>query len=388
MRLVYVSDERFPSTHTDTQQMALTMDAMADSGIDVTLIAPKLLKGPYAADQRAAMQRYYQIGDRVRVDFIRTLDPESRELVKTLHPLRAMSSVRRERADLVYTRNAQIALLALALGHRVAFESYRIIDRRFPRLVSLFARASRSARFLGVVTHSKLSGAAFRRAGVPEEKVRVVYNGVSMKQMEPRLDHSAARAACGLPAEGAIVVYAGHVKARKGLPSLAEVAAATPAMHHVWVGGDDDGSPAWGRRCAAEVGASNVTVTGWLTAPEVSPYLYAADALVIPPSSGPLKQHGNTVLPMKVFSYLAAGRAVVAPLLPDISELLIHDDNAWLYERDRVAAAGDALQHVTTDAALSARLGEAALSTAQGLTWHARAKKIRDFLSERLEASR
>jgi glycosyltransferase involved in cell wall biosynthesis len=233
-----------------------------------------------------------------------------------------------------------------------------------------------------------MSAAAFGRAGVPREKIRVVYNGVSMEQLEPRLSREEARRQLDLPRDPPIVVYAGHVKPKKGLETLAAVATATPSMQHVWVGGDDDGSPAWGERCAADAGAGNITVTGWLTAPEVSPYLHAADALVIPPTSGPLTRHGNTVLPMKVFSYLGVGRPILAPRLPDLEELLTHDENAWLVEEDSVAAARAGLERITGDTERAERLGTAALHTAQELTWDARAQKIHAFIEERLEASR
>ena len=40
---------------------------------------------------------------------------------------------------------------------------------------------------------------------------------------------------------------------------------------------------------------------------------------------------------MKVFSYLAAGRAILGPTLPDLQEILVHDQNAWLVPPDNAA---------------------------------------------------
>lgn len=387
MHLCYVSDERFPSTHTDTQQMAMTMDALGRLGVEVALVAPRLVRGPFAEDQEAALRRYYEVGGAFDVALVGTVDPERRELVKVLHPIAAMRQVGRLRPDVVYTRNAQIALVALAAGHRVAFESYRVIDRRLPWLVRAVARATQSRRFLGVVCHSRVSAEAFVRSGVPADKVTVVHNGVAPAQMEPRLMREAAREAVGISG-GPIAVFAGHVRGAKGLESLAEVAARTPEVHHLWVGGDNDGDAGWGRDCARAAGADNVTVTGWLAASAVAPYLYAADALMIPPASEPLHKHGNTVLPMKLFGYLAAGRAIVAPDLEDLRELLEHDENAWLFAAGDVGAAVSALRQVLSDSALRSRLEAGAAATARELTWDARAVKVRDFLRSRLEASR
>ena len=387
MHLCYVSDERFPSTHTDTQQMAMTMDALGRLGVEVTLVAPRLVTGPHQWDQVDALRRHYEVDGAFDVALVETVDPERRELVKALHPLAAMREVGRRRPDVVYTRNAQIALVALAAGHRVAFESYRVIDRRLPWLVRAVARATRARRFLGVVCHSRVSAEAFVRSGVPAAKVTVVHNGVSPAQMEPRLMREAAREATGVAA-GPVAVFAGHVRDKKGLESLAEVAARTPEVEHVWVGGDDAGSATWGQDCARAAGADNVTVTGWLAASAVAPYLYAADVVMIPPASEPLREHGNTVLPMKLFGYLAAGRAVVAPDLEDLRELLEHGQNAWLFPAGEVDAAVEALRAVIADHGLRTRLEEGARETAEELTWDARAVKVRDFLHERLEAAR
>jgi glycosyltransferase involved in cell wall biosynthesis len=380
MHLCYLSDERFPSTHTDTQQMVLTMDALARDGVDVELVAPRMPM----ANQEAELRAYYGVGDSFGVRLVPTVDPARRALVKTAHPLAALWGLNPSSVDVVYTRNAQIALLALGLGHRVAFESYRVIDRRLPSVVKLVARAARHERFVGAVVHSEVSAAAFRRVGVPAAKVRVVYNGYAPEQFEPVLTRDQAREQLGLPRNQPLAVFAGHVRAHKGLESLARIAAQTVEVRHVWVGGDNDGAPEWGMRCAAEAGAHNVTVTGWLQARAVAPYLYAADVAMIPPASTPLTEHGNTVLPLKLFGYLASGCAIVAPALPDLSELLRHDDNAMLVEPDDIDGAVAAVRRLVSDDELRARLGSAARTTIEDMTWARRAQKIRAFLEERL----
>ena len=72
----------------------------------------------------------------------------------------------------------------------------------------------------------------------------------------------------------------------------------------------------------------NVIFTGRQPIAVVSEYLYAADVLIIPPVSAPLEKFGRTVLPFKIFPYLAAGRSIVAPDLADMRELLKHEKNA------------------------------------------------------------
>jgi glycosyltransferase involved in cell wall biosynthesis len=106
--------------------------------------------------------------------------------------------------------------------------------------------------------------------------------------------------------------------------------------------------------------------------------------LIQPPSSLPLHVVGNTVLPMKLFSYLAAARPIVAPDTADVRELLHNEDNALLVASGDAEATARAIRRLATEPALAARLAENARVTAEGLTWDARAEKLERFLMQRL----
>jgi glycosyltransferase involved in cell wall biosynthesis len=116
---------------------------------------------------------------------------------------------------------------------------------------------------------------------------------------------------------------------------------------------------------------------------EVARFLFAADVLVFPPTAAALRA-GRTVLPMKTFQYLAAGRAILAPDLPDLREVLRHDANAVLVPPDVPGAAADALRGLLGDVPRRERLAAAALADAARYTWDARAAKIAAFLRGRL----
>jgi len=90
------------------------------------------------------------------------------------------------------------------------------------------------------------------------------------------------------------------------------------------------------------------------------------------------------VLPIKLFLYLAAGRAILAPVAPDTAELLTDGVNAALVPAGDVAATIRTLRALAADPARAARLAVGSLGTAQGLTWDARAERIERFLLARL----
>jgi glycosyltransferase involved in cell wall biosynthesis len=87
---------------------------------------------------------------------------------------------------------------------------------------------------------------------------------------------------------------------------------------------------------------------------------------------------------MKMFLYLAAGRAILGPAAPDTAELLAHDRNAWLTKPDDLDDAVSALNLLTSTPALVNRLGEQARDTAQTFTWEARGARLVNFVETRM----
>jgi glycosyltransferase involved in cell wall biosynthesis len=98
-----------------------------------------------------------------------------------------------------------------------------------------------------------------------------------------------------------------------------------------------------------------------------------------------LQEHRNCVLPMKLFSYLAARRPILAPLAPDTAELLADGETALLVEPDDPGAAAAALDRLLADAPLARRVADGAFRLALGLTWDDRARRIGGFLAGRLD---
>jgi len=82
--------------------------------------------------------------------------------------------------------------------------------------------------------------------------------------------------------------------------------------------------------------------------------------------------------PLKLFEYMAAGLAVVAPDQPNLREVLKHDTDSLLVESGNLADLRSALRRLAGDARLRARLGAAARAkvVAYDLTWQGNAKRV------------
>lgn len=379
MRLAYSTDQVLPRPVTDAEQLMAMVAAFGQSGAAVDLLMPAHPFRP--APDAARLAAFYEVEPAFRVVPLRGLVPTFRGLEKLAHGAAAARSAEAAGADVLYTRNLPTVLGTLRLGRApVAYETYRPWPAQHPRRAPLFRWIFRHPRFLGAVLHSGLAAESYRRIGARQEQLLVAHNGYDPRRLEPALARSEARARLGLP-EAPTVVYTGHVSRAKGLGLVLELAAALPEARFVLVGSKGEGPIE--RRASA---MPNVAVVPWQPFSATVPYLYAADVLLIPPTRGPLEDVGNTVLPMKTFLYMAAGRAILGPATPDLREVLADGETARLVPPDEPAASASALRALLADEALRRRLAGAARAAVAGQTWRRRAERVLGFLEARHEA--
>jgi glycosyltransferase involved in cell wall biosynthesis len=282
-------------------------------------------------------------------------------------------------ADLLYSRMPAMIGMGWRAPLPFATEQYRPWPDDWPAIRPLVRRTARHRNCLGLILHSDYAAGAYRRAGVAEEKILVAHNGANPFLPDGALGKSEARARLGLPSGRQIALYAGRVNAEKGLDQLLALAALRPEILFVLVGSEGQGAIE-----AEAAGHPNVRIVAWQGPADLPAWLGAADALLIPPSRAPLERYRNCVLPLKLFSYLAAGRPILAPAAPDTAELLEDGGNALLVPPGEPEAAARALDRILGDAGLADHLSAAALASARDLTWDRRAEKIHAFLERRL----
>ncbi|MGI9626994.1 MAG: glycosyltransferase [Longimicrobiales bacterium] len=351
------------------------MSALSRRDLDITLCIPKLgpvLDGP-------AIRQFYHTSGAFAVHHYAPLK-HPRVAQKIFAAFRVSSSRLARQADVLYTRNLPIAALAVGRGLPTLFESYRPWPDQYPVLTPIIRRMTRAPSFIGGVFHSELARDSHTRAGAPPERLLVAHNGYEPARMAPVLSKGQARETLAIDKDRPTVVYTGRVATGKGLETVLRVAQECPDVRFVLVGATGT-NPLEGSFEAS----ANVSFAPWQPYDKVSRWLYAADVLIVPPSSAPLEEHGHTVLPMKLFSYLAAGRPILAPSTPDIGELLINGKNAVLVAPGDTPGAAQSLKTLLADPTLQERLSKGALKTAAALTWDARAARIHEFLIQRLE---
>ena len=380
MKIAYIFDQPLPGKEADQMQLINTIAALSRHGCEVTLFLPASnVDDLPTAD---ALREYYKIDAPFKLDCIHSIFPGPRIAEKVVHPLLCTTLLRKKLRtfDLVYSRNIPAIVTSLGTGMPTMYDTYRPWPIQYAAMIPLFRLIFMDRNFLGIALHSEYSRQAYISKGFDPHKLLTAHNGYDKRYYTPALSKGEARALTGLERDAKIAMYAGRISMKKGLDHVLRLAQARPDVEFVFVGpGDESGEFA---RAAQHL--ANCQIIGWQPEDALPKYLFSADVLIIPPTAGPLQKTGNTVLPIKLFSYIAAGRAIYAPIAPDTAELLQHDRNAYLVEPDDEAAELNGFNALIDDDERMNRLSNEAAKDAQNLTWDARAEIIVDFMQRRL----
>ena len=181
--------------------------------------------------------------------------------------------------------------------------------------------------------------------------------------------------------ERAVVAYAGHLYAWKGVDVLLEALAAVPEADGLIVGGhrrEPDLARLEGLARTLGI-ASRVTFTGLVEPPAVRALLSRATVLVLPNPASAISSHFTS--PLKLFEYMAAGRPIVASDLPAVREVLTPDVHALLVPPGSTAALADGIRRILSDRGLGERLASAAVAAVEHYTWDCRATRLEALLA-------
>jgi glycosyltransferase involved in cell wall biosynthesis len=279
-----------------------------------------------------------------------------------------------ERANLFHLAGTVVAArrripLLLEVNAPLAEERGRFGNLALRRTAAALERLAwrRASRVLPV---TEVLADKIRAAGVPDERITVVPNGIHPEEFP-------AMAARPADAEGPLVLgFVGFVRDWHGLDHVVRAMAAYRGQHPLAlkVVGDGPARPGL-EKLAAELGiAGRVTFTG-LAARDAVPGLISGFDIALQPASVAYAS------PLKVFEYMAAGRAIVAPDQPNLREVLRHGETALLFDPGSPEAMWQAVLRLAEDATLRQRLGEAARAeiARRDLTWAGNARKVLDL---------
>jgi glycosyltransferase involved in cell wall biosynthesis len=390
LRILYFADIRFPLERANGIQTMETCYALGERGHDVRLIVRPDTHTP-PRDPFA----YYGLApiDRVTIERAPVSGPQiarrfgylSFGLGRSLGPGRADVLITRDlgtasiltripramRAPLIYESHGYAPDVAAALpemltGVRPPGAS------RLRRLARREAAVWRGADGYVTIT-AGLRQALEERFGT-RPRIAVIADGVRLQK---------GRQFEFLPASAETLVgYAGHLYPWKGVDILLEAIARTRGVSALIIGGHEaEGDRARLESLAAHLGITGrVTFTGHVEPSRVHTLLQRATVLALPnPPSAASTQFTS---PLKLFEYMAAGRAIVASDLPAIREVLQHNKNAMLVPAGDATALSRGIERLVGDRELALSLARQAFDDVAEFSWERRACRLEALLDE------
>jgi glycosyltransferase involved in cell wall biosynthesis len=376
MKIVAISASQVPSSAANSLQAMKAVHALAQIGHDVTLIVPVSDQPLAGWDELAS---FYGLRTQFKVEY---LPSASRRLF-------FLSAVRRAKSlnpHLLYAWPLQSAVLGLMNGLPVVLEMHDLPSGRIGPLWFRYFRDFKGKKRMTVITRA-LRDALTARYGsfLQNSEVILAPNGVEAERFKELPAPAAARQLLGLT-EAPTVVCTGHLYAGRGMQLFVELAGSSALrdVQFVWAGGKPEDVETWKTKTEA---MSNVRFTGFVPNAQLPLYQAAADVLLMPYNreigiSSGAGHSAQVSSPMKMFEYMASGRAIMASDLPVFHEVL-NETNAVFCPAEDLPAWQRALQELLFgDQTRRAALAQQAARDAQKYLWTERAKRILDGFPE------
>lgn len=394
-QLAYIANIRLPTEKAHGFQICKMCEAFVGAGTAVTLYHPRRAQTPALIGKSGqdafdyfGIPPTFQIHTIQRpIDYVKYQNRLPRRLLRWLlrGQTRAFTNsayrlAKKDGAKLFYTRDVEVAHSLTRRNAPTIFEAHAV-----PKGHDLFILKGVLKRpsLKHIVVLTSFIKEALVEAGAPAHKILIEPDAVDLAQYANLPAPTEAKRQLNLPTDRPIIGYIGRFQTMgmdKGIAKLISAYAKLPSTLSptpllLCVGGPMDRVHDYlemAKGLGVEDGrirfidrVPNAEVPLWMSAIDIAtmPYPYTT-------------HYAYYMSPMKLFEYMAAGKAIVSTNLPSIQEVLHHKKNGLLASHDDDAAFAQAIMKVLQNKSLKQRLEQAAHETAQKYTWQARAQRI------------
>jgi glycosyltransferase involved in cell wall biosynthesis len=370
MKIVCIATSRIPSDTANSIQVMKTSQALHQLGHEVVLIVPGHQTRPW--NELAA--HYGLSSTPFQVQWL----PARNSLRRYDFCLGAVRLARQHEADLLYLWPLQASLIGLIYRLPLILELHGPPEGLLgPQLFRLLLRMQGSKRLCPITEALQRILERDYRTHLSADLCVVAPNAVDLERYSHLPERGDARRQLNFP-QALTVGYTGHLYPGRGISLLLELARRHPDIQFAWIGGRPGDVSYWVSRLKRE-GVRNVLLPGFVDNIRLPLYQAAMDILLMPyereiEGSG----GGNSAeycSPMKMFEYLASGRAIISSDLPPLREVL-DEETAILCPPEDPEAWSEALGALIADPARANQLGASARRRADRYTWTARQERI------------
>jgi len=381
LKIAYFSRTKIPDTTANSNQSMQVCQAITQLNFTVTffVISEKDSNGDSDIE---TILNFYDISDRFDVERITipaTRGSRFRYLWSVLVASFSVAKVLvRRDFDFVLGRDLVSCWVATLLGVKTVYESHAPVwAGLLERLIfKLFLRAEKFDRLV-VISHA-LSDAYKERYKGLRNKIIVAPDGAEI----PRGD--IPEISLGGISSKLNVGYVGHLYEGKGIEVIEEIASDMPEVAFHIIGGNSESIRYWKKRIKFD----NVFFYGFVSRSNLPSYYESLDVCLLPnqdrvfgSGSGRIKKPvniGSFTSPLKLFEYMAYGKAIVASDLPVLREVL-HEGIALLVGPKDFDGWKEAIRSFASEARRES-LGMAAKQEFETkYTWVRRMKRILEY---------
>lgn len=366
--IYYAADMRLPTEKAHGVQIMKMCEAFAKEGVDVRLVVPRrrntIKTDPF---EYYGVERIFTIKWLPTVDLIGIIPRLGLWIESTVFSLFLIKYLWGRDVDAVYSRN-NIPLFFLSffrdgLWWEPHVGSWNFVVRRVLKKID------------GVIAISKGVREFYIIRGLSKGDTVVAPSGVDLTRFNVEVNKNEARERLGLSQDKYIAMYIGLFDAWKGYHVLLEAARELndAGVEVVMIGGTHNQVAALKKEYA------HVHFTGYRPYKELPLNQKAADVLVLPNSA---KSQVSSIFtsPLKLFTYMASDRPIVASNISSLREVLVDGSNAILVEPDDPRSLVHGILKVIQDKELSQKISKRALDEVKDFTWQKRAQKIAHFV--------
>lgn len=367
MKIVAMAGSQIPSDTANSIQVMKACNALTQLGHDLTLIVPRystLHRPPSTVN----LKSHYGIQEDFPIEWIAS--PSRR-----LFTFQSVQRARVHKPGILYTWFPQSAVFGLLYRIPTVYEVHLqptgalgpAWHRAFAMLRGRKRLASITQALVDVLERD-------HKIRFKPGEVVIAPNGVDLERFASLPDPVTARQTLNLP-NAPTVMCTGHLYAGRGADLFLALAKEIPHARFVWVGGRPEDVNTWKQRATR-----NTIFTGFIPNQDLPLYQSAADILLMPYSrsitgSSGTADSASVASPMKMFEYMAAGRAIVTSDLPVIREVL-NEKNAVFCEPDEVGKWKVEIEGLLADEPRRVELGRQAREDVEGYTWLAREERV------------
>ena len=348
--------------------------ALAKNGNKVTLFAPKL---KFHDQISSSVFDYYNVVNNFTIH--RVLLPNFKYGIY-IYAIICLFSIYRYKPDFIYSRSLLCSLFSSLARKPMVLELHHPIERSSNFYYFGLKRFIRSKIFRNLIVITEpLKDIYLQNFFMPSHKITVLPDGADMPTVKNNaIDFNNDKLNVG---------YTGHLYKGRGINLIIELARRSKwAFFHI-VGGNVGDIEKF-KKNTMEI--DNLKIYGFLSPKETEEIRFNMDVLLAPYQKKVMLKSGKLTTeewmsPLKVFEYMAAGKAIIASDLPVLHEVLDNGRNCIMCPPSSTEVWLDALNKLNQNQKLRESLGKTAQEDLKlKYTWDIRAKRIIEVFTQGL----